>query len=186
MLWENGESLWLKELHRLEHFEYATGYSDETCNSIVKDLPPNLKILKGLQELSASSNAIQGQFPDSLEYFEGDFISYKGPLPKSLKVFKCPSYSIRSPLPESLEYLEVSSIEGEGASTLSRLTKLKSLILVSCLEEIELPLSLEYLEIKSSGIITKLPDSLRVLIVPRSVFKDIIRLPESIEILEVV
>jgi hypothetical protein len=101
-------------------------------------------------------------------------------------VFKCPSYSIRSPLPESLEYLEVSSIEGEGASTLSRLTKLKSLILVSCLEEIELPLSLEYLEIKSSGIITKLPDSLRVLIVPRSVFKDIIRLPESIEILEII
>jgi hypothetical protein len=180
-------SLWLKDLSNLKHLEFE-GYHDSgsAVNAMIGNLPSGLRILKGL-DILAPPKDIQGQFPDSTEYLVGDF-NYKGTLPRNLKVFNCPSCEISSALPESLEYLYVSSVKGEALKSISRLSKLETLVCdkynPSYEKDVSFPSSLEYLQIKSSAYnITSFPDALKTLIVPRSALSGSIRLPEKLKTL---
>jgi hypothetical protein len=176
--------LWLKDLNNLKHLEFE-GYllSASATSAIIRNLPSGLKTLEGLYV--SPPNDIMCQFPDSLEYLTGDF-NYKGTLPKSLKVFYCPSCEISSPLPKSLQYLNVSSVEGQGLKALSRLPNLKTLICdrynPSYERNVSFPSSLQHLQIKSSAFnITSFPSNLKTLTIPRSALSAGIRLPEKLE-----
>jgi hypothetical protein len=188
---ENGEVLWLKDLHNLEHFEFSPSRYETTCEDIVNYLPPGIKILKGLKEYinkDPSKTVQQGRWPDSLECIKGRF-NYKGPLPKCLKILKSSKYEITdSILPESLEYLCVSSIKGEAIKAISQLPNLKTLICdkynPSYEKDVSFPSSLEHLEIRSSANnITSFPDNLKTLIIPITSLPNVIRLPEKLETL---
>jgi hypothetical protein len=180
-------SLWLKDLSNLKYLEFRGGFSSvSVVNAIIENLPFGLKIVKNLIILKSPKD-IQGQLPDSLEYFEGDF-NYKGTLPRNLKVFHSPSCEISSALPESLEYLYVSSVKGEALKSISRLSKLETLVCdkynPSYEKDVSFPSSLEYLHIKSSAYnITSFPDGLKTLIIPGSALPVSIRLPEKLETL---
>jgi hypothetical protein len=174
-------------LHNLEHLEYMKWPCCRGIHNIsFRKLPPRLKILKGLRNTDIICD--WNNLPDSLEYFEGDLTDYREKLPTKLKVFKCPSHKAKYSLPESLEYLEVSSIEGQAAQSLSQLTKLKTLICGSCPKS-GLPSSLEYLEIRSSEANVKLssiPKGLRTLVIPRTALNEEIDLPETLRTLKII
>jgi virulence-associated protein VagC len=177
----------LENFHNLEHLEYMKWPCCKGIHEIsYYKLPPRLKILKGLRKTDIIWD--WNNLPDSLEYFEGHLTDYREALPKNIKVFKCPSYKVKHPIPESLEYLEVLSIEGQGAHSLPRLTKLKTLICEVCPKS-ELPSSLEYLKIKSSEAKDKLPNipkNLKTLIVPRSILNEDVYLPETLKTLKII
>jgi hypothetical protein len=182
-------SLWLKDLTNLKHLEFkGIFYSLSSANNIIKNLPSELKILKGL-DIQGTERNIRGQFPDTLEYLSGNF-NYKGELPKNLKVLVCPLCEISSALPESLLYLCASSIKGEAIKSIARLQKLRILICneynPDCETDVKFTYALECIEIKSSARnITIFPDNLKTLIMPISVlFNNNIRLPENLETLK--
>jgi hypothetical protein len=58
--------LWLRDL--LKHLEFEGDLSSVSAvNAIIRNLPSELKILKGLN-IPGSPEDIQSQFPDSIEY----------------------------------------------------------------------------------------------------------------------